>query len=110
MGGGGYKAPLSPEGWFWAGNLPGVHVWIPPPAAALIALRQLAWTRHKRPYCMTHVVLIPCILYWEEWQNSFKKEMDIWFVMHSGSVWPRNNHELLLVAQDFFLSFVGLND
>ena len=80
--GGSYKAPLSPEGWFWAGHMPGVHVWIPPPAAALIALRQLARTRHKRPYCMTHVVLIPRILYWEEWQTCFEKEMDIWFVMH----------------------------
>jgi hypothetical protein len=96
-----YKGPLSPEGWFWAGHLPGVHVWIPPPAAALIALRQLGRTRHKRPYCMTHVVLIPRILYWEEWQTRFEKEMDIWFVMHSGNVWPHNAHEPLLVGISF---------
>lgn len=96
-----YKAPLTPEGWFWGGHLPGIHVWIPPPAAALIALRQLSRTRHKRPYHITHVVLIPRILYWEEWQSRFEKEMDIWFVMHSGSVWPHNAHEPLLVGISF---------
>lgn len=99
--GGSFKAPLSLEGWFWAGHLPGVHVWIPQPVAVLIALCQLARMRHKHPYYITHVVLIPHILYWEEWQTCFEKEMDIWFVMHSGTVWPHNAHEPLLVGISF---------
>jgi hypothetical protein len=96
-----YKGPLTPEGWFWDGHLPGVHVWTPPPAAALIALRQLARTKLKRYYDLTHVVLIPRLLYWEEWQSRFEKEMDIWFVMHPGSVWPHFAHEPLLVGISF---------
>jgi hypothetical protein len=93
-----YHGPLDPEGWFWAGHLPGIHVWIPPPAAALIALRQLARTRQKRRFDVTHVVLIPRLLYWEEWQSRFEKEMDLWFVLHTGSVWPHTAHEPLLVG------------
>jgi hypothetical protein len=30
-----YTPPLTPEGWFKQGHQPGVHVWTPPPAAAL---------------------------------------------------------------------------
>ena len=93
-----YHGPLDPEGWFWDGHLPGTHVWIPPPGAALIALRQLARTRQKRRFDVTHVVLIPRILYWEEWQSRFEKEMDLWFVLHTGSVWPHTAHEPLLVG------------
>ena len=38
--GSGFHKPLTQEGWFEEGLLPGVHVWAPPPAAALIALKQ----------------------------------------------------------------------
>ena len=93
-----YHGPLSPEGWFWHGHLSGVHLWVPPPAAALIALRQLSRSKHKRPHDVTHVVLIPRLLYWEEWQSRFEKEMDVWFVMHAGSAWPRFAHEPLIVG------------
>jgi hypothetical protein len=96
-----YVEPLTPEGWFWDGHMPGFHLWTPPPAAALIALKQLSRARHKRPYDSTHVVIIPRILYWEEWQSRFEKEMDIWFVMHSGEAWPHFAHEPLLVGLSF---------
>eukprot|EP00956_Cyclotella_meneghiniana_P007545 scaffold10186_cov44-Cyclotella_meneghiniana.AAC.5 len=32
----------------------------------------------KQRHDVTHVVLVPRILYWEEWQSRFEKEMDIW--------------------------------
>jgi hypothetical protein len=96
-----YSGPLSPEGWFWDGHLPGVHIWAPPPAAALIALKQLSRSKQKRRHELTHVVLIPRILYWEEWQTRFEKEVDIWFVMSSGTVWPRFAHEPLVVGISF---------
>ena len=96
-----YQGPLSPEGWFWDGHLPGVHVWAPPPAAALIALKQLSRSKLKRRHEVTHVVLIPRLLYWEEWQSRFEKEMDVWFVLHCGSVWPNYAHEPLLVGIAF---------
>ena len=33
---------LSPEGWFDDGHQPGVHLWTPPPAAVVIALKELS--------------------------------------------------------------------
>ena len=96
-----YRGPLSPEGWFWDGHLPGAHLWTPPPAAALIALRQLSRAKHKRPHHVRHFVIIPRLLYWEEWQSRFEKEMDVWFVMHTGTIWPRLAHEPLLVGISF---------
>eukprot|EP00804_Cyclotella_cryptica_P026665 CCRYP_019098-RA/>CCRYP_019098-RA protein AED:0.44 eAED:0.44 QI:0/0/0/1/0/0/2/0/207 len=83
---------LTPEGWFYHGHLPGIHVWMPPPATALIALKQLAQAKHKRPYTSTHV---------EEWQMRFEKEVDIWFVLSTGSHRPLNAHEPLLVGLSF---------
>jgi hypothetical protein len=68
-----YAPPLTPEGWFDRGHLPGVHVWAPPPAAALIALKELARSRHKRPFEVSHVVLIPRLLWDEEWRNRLEK-------------------------------------
>ena len=50
-----YTPPLEPEGWFWKSHHPGVHVWAPPPAAALIALKELVKSRQKQPYDVTHV-------------------------------------------------------
>jgi hypothetical protein len=96
-----YVEPLTPEGWFWDGHMAGVHLWTPLPAAALIALKQLSRAHHKQQYATTHVVIIPHILYWEEWQSRFEKEMDIWFVMHPGEAWPHFAHEPLLVCLSF---------
>jgi hypothetical protein len=64
-----YAPPLSPKGWFNAGHCPGVHIWTPPPAAALIALEELSRSWHKRPSEVTHVVMIPRLLWDEEWQS-----------------------------------------
>jgi hypothetical protein len=50
---------------------------------------------------VTHVVLIQRVLYWEEWQSRFEKEMDLWFILHTGSVWPHTAHEPLVVGLSF---------
>eukprot|EP00804_Cyclotella_cryptica_P017518 CCRYP_006692-RA/>CCRYP_006692-RA protein AED:0.38 eAED:0.38 QI:0/0/0/1/0/0/2/0/266 len=103
-----YVPTLTPEGWLYHGHLVGIHVWMPAPATALISLKQLAQAKHKRPYTTTHVVLILRLLYQEEWQMRFKKEMDILFVLSAGSHWPSNAHEPLLVGLIFplFSSFL----
>ena len=80
-----YAEPLTPEGWLLTGHAPGTHVWAPPPAAAHYALKQVAQARLKRPYTTTHVILIPRLLYREEWQARFEKETDIWFAMSTGA-------------------------
>ena len=45
-----FSPPLEPVHWFWEAHQPGVHIWAPPPAAALVALKQLARSRHKQPH------------------------------------------------------------
>ena len=99
-----YSTPLTPEGWFEEGHQPGVHIWSPPPAAGLIALKELARSRQKRPYTTTHVVIIPRLLYQEEWRKRFEKEVDLWFVMHHGTYWPHSTFEPLIVGIHFPLS------
>jgi hypothetical protein len=44
-----YRPPLLPVGWFEEGHRPGVHLWTPPPAEALVALRELSRSWHKCP-------------------------------------------------------------
>ncbi len=99
-----YKPPLKPEGWFEEGHLPGVHIWAPPPAGGLIALKELARSRHKRPFVQTHVVMIPRLLYQEEWRSRFEKEVDLWFALSPGECWPHSAFEPLMVGLSFPLS------
>jgi len=49
-------------------------------------LKELAQLWHKRPFEVSHVVLIPRLLWDEEWRNRFEKEVDIWFILHNGSL------------------------
>jgi hypothetical protein len=96
-----YTPPLQPKDWFLKGQLPGVHVWAPPAAAALIALKELARSRHKRPQHVTNVVLIPRLLYQEEWRKRFEKEVDIWFALSPLDIWPHSAFEPLMVGISF---------
>ena len=73
----------------------------PPPGAALIALKELARSRYKRPSKVTHVVMIPRLLWEEEWRSRFEKEVDFWFILHNGAIWPHFAFEPLLVGISF---------
>ncbi len=73
----------------------------PPSAAALIALKELSRSRHKRPSEVTHVVMIPRLLWDEEWRLHFEKEVDVWFILHNGSLWPHSAFEPLMVGISF---------
>jgi len=68
---------------------------------ALDALEQLLDARLKRPYEVKHVVLIPRLLYNEEWRHRFEKEMDFWFTLSTGEYWPNSCFEPLLVGISF---------
>jgi len=96
-----FTPPLTPEGWFSKGHQPGVHLWAPPPGAALGALKQLAQSRQKRPETVTHVFICQRILWSEEWRTRFEKEVDVWFFLHPGSVWTHDMFEPLLVGISF---------
>ena len=93
--------PLTPSGWFEDGHRPGVHLWTPPPGAVLIALKELARSRHKRPLEVTHVVMILRLLWDEEQRSHFEKEMDFWFILHNSALWPHFTFEPLLVEISF---------
>jgi hypothetical protein len=96
-----YNPPLMPEGWFEQEHQPGVHVWAPPLAAALIALKELSRSWHKCPSEVTHVVMIPWLLWDEEWHSQFEKEVDVWFILHNSSIWPHSAFEPLMVGISF---------
>ncbi len=64
-----YAPLLSLEGWFDARHCPDDHIWTPPPADALIALKKLSRSWHKRPSEVTYVGMIPRLLWDEEWQS-----------------------------------------
>ncbi len=64
-------------------------------------LKELAQLWHKRPFEVSHVVLIPRLLWDEELRNQFEKEVDIWFILHNGSLWPHSAFEPLMVGISF---------
>ncbi len=99
-----YTPPLGIGGWFWEGHQPGVHIWSPPPAAALVALTELASARLKRPYACTHVFLCQRLCWDEEWRRRFGKEVDLWFFLNPGTFWPHRHLEPLIVGISFPLS------
>lgn len=96
-----FSPPLEPVGWFREGHKPGIHIWAPPPAAALVSLKQLARSRHKRPETVTHVFVCQRLLWQERWRRRFEKEMDVWFFLHPGTYWPHDLFEPLLVGISF---------
>lgn len=96
-----FSPPLEPVDWYREGHKPGTHLWAPPPAAALVSLKQLAKSRHKRPHSVTHVFVCQRLLWQERWRRRFEKEMDVWFILHSGLYWPHDLFEPLLVGISF---------
>jgi hypothetical protein len=96
-----YTQPAEPIAWFRESHKPGIHVIAPPPAAALAALKEVARARHKRPHEVTYVIFIPRLLYQEEWRSRFQKEVDVWFTLSTGTVWPHSAFEPLMVGISF---------
>ena len=76
-------------------------MWAPPPAATLVALKEIARSRQKRPRKVTHVFLCQRLLWQEEWRRRFEKEVDVWFILWPGSAWPLSNFEPLIVGISF---------
>ena len=97
-----YTQPLTIEQWFSKGHQSGVHFWAPPPAGALVALEELAQSKLKRPYDVTHVFVCQRLLYFEEWRRRFNKEMDLWLLIEPVSYfWPNSCCEPLVFGISF---------
>ena len=73
----------------------------PPPVAALVALKQLAKSRQKRPHQVAHVFMCQRFVWQEEWRRRFEKEMELWFILHPGTFWPHHLLEPLIVGISF---------
>ncbi len=93
-----YAPQLTPKDRFEHGHQPGIHIWTLPLAAVLFALKKLARSCHKQPSQVTHVVLIPLLLWDKVWRSCFEKEVDIWFILHNGFIWPNSAFEPLMVG------------
>ena len=65
------------------------------------ALSELAKSRFKRPYGVTHLFICPRLLWQEEWRRRFEKEMDFLFILNPGLAWPHSNFEPLLIGISF---------
>lgn len=64
-----YHRPDTPLAWFLDSHQAGIHVIAPSPAAPLVALKEVAKGRHKQPQYVRYVILIPRLLYQEEWRS-----------------------------------------
>ena len=92
---------LTPEGWFVEGHQPGIHLWAPPPAAALNVLEQIAQAKIKRPDKTCHVFICQRLMYFEEWRRRFEKEMDFWILIEPNPFWPFQCFEPLVLGIAF---------
>jgi hypothetical protein len=108
--------PLQPEDWYerghgWTSGEPDSNglwmptesgetwmLWVPPPAAADVALEELLNSRHKRDY-INHVVVIPRLMT-HLWRKRLHKLSDLVFEVPAGSrsFWPALEHEPLIVG------------
>jgi hypothetical protein len=91
---------LSPTDWYDTGQLHNHCVWIPPPAAADVAVELLAKSKHKRP-CHQHLIIIPHLLTYR-WRKMLSKTCDLVFTVPVGTdVWASTHHEPLLIGVAF---------
>jgi hypothetical protein len=88
---------LEPKDWFLRGHKYTTCIWEPPPAAADVALEQLAYAIHKRPQHI-HVVLIPRLMT-ARWRKMLGKICNLVFTVPLGSdVWNHSQFEPLIVG------------
>jgi hypothetical protein len=101
---GGYRDKLN----FWyITEKPGIMIWIPPPAAAEVAVEELRKAVIKRQNS-THVFICPRLLT-VEWRKQLNKACDVVLSLPAGQDedgWPLDMHEPLTLGFIFpFLNF-----
>jgi hypothetical protein len=108
---------LAPEEWFGRGHdheggqkdeagfwrvktRPGIFLWVPPPAAADVAIEELRKARIKRQES-AHIMVIPRLLS-PEWLKQLWKASDVVFEVPAGSTfWGKSCFEPLIVGLTF---------
>jgi hypothetical protein len=88
---------VDPKG-FWRSTFkPGTLVWLPPPAAADVALEELQKARIKRHH-LIHVFVCPCLLK-PSWFRQLYKAANVVFDVPPGiSCWPSHMFEPMVIG------------
>lgn len=94
--GGNYQL-LSPQEWYTTGQTTDRCLWVPPPAAADVAVELLGKAKHKRP-STEHIVICPRLTT-NRWRKQLSKVCDVVFTVPVGThFWGVREHEPLLVG------------
>ncbi len=84
--------------WFYHGHKSECSIWAPAPAAASIALDEIAEARLKRPHSSGAIFIVRCVMK-SEWGKKFGKEMDLHFEIPAGDAfWNSTNFEPLSIG------------
>ena len=87
---------LAPDQWFIEAQKGRDCLWMPPPAAAPVAVEVLAEAKLKRPDS-AHILVIPRLMT-HLWRKALRKDADLFFDVPVGtSLWQTNMHEPLTV-------------
>ncbi|KAL7580594.1 hypothetical protein ACA910_003715 [Epithemia clementina (nom. ined.)] len=88
---------LEPMDWFEKAMSPGHYIWMPPPAAADVAVEKMCKSKHIRPDT-SHVFICPTLMTCR-WRKKLGRVADIVFTLPVGSfLWPTSQHEPSIVA------------
>jgi len=88
---------LSPSEWYTTGQTSNHCIWMPPPAAADVAVDLLGKAKHKRP-TTEHIFVCPRLMT-NRWRKHLTKVCDIFFTIPVGThFWGLREHEPLLVG------------
>jgi hypothetical protein len=91
-----YQALTAAE-WFTTGQTRNYCVWMPPPAAADVAVELLGKSKHKRPKS-EHIFICPRLMT-NRWRKQLTKVCDVVFTIPLGTnFWGVREHEPLLVG------------
>jgi hypothetical protein len=94
---------LTPNDWPTVLRERATYVWIPPPAAAEVAVHYMAITIHKRPTAV-HLFLCPRLMT-SRWQRALRKATDMFLFIQPGAIfWDSSQHEPLILAISLPLS------
>ena len=87
---------LAPDQWFIEAQKGRDCLWMPPPAAALVAVEMLAEAKLKRPDS-AHILVIPRLMT-HLWRKALRKDAYLFFDVPAGtSLWQTNMHKPLTV-------------
>ena len=91
-----YKC-LTESEWYTTGQTRNKCLWMPPPAAADVAVELLGKSKHKRPH-HEHVLVAPRLMT-NRWRKQLTKICDVVFTIPVGTqCWGVHQHEPLLVG------------